>query len=146
MPEQHGPPLEVTTRRALELLSSHPGGFLLVVECEVTDEMGHDNNADGVAKGVAELDQAVRLAVHMARARGNVLVLVTADHDTGGLAVVDRPLPNGKATVAWATTNHTALWVPLFAFGPGAGGFSGVLDDTELPGRMASLLGLQLPN
>lgn len=144
MPEQYGPPLVVTTRRALELVASQPTGFLLVIESGVTDLMGHDNNADGLAHGVAELDRAVRLAVRMARARGDVLVLVTADHDTGGLALLDRPLPEGQANVAWATTNHTALWVPLFSFGPSAARFSGVLDNTELSGRMASLLGLEL--
>jgi alkaline phosphatase len=144
MPEQHGPPLEITTRRALELLATNPRGFLLIVESEVTDEMGHDNNAGGVARGVAELDAAVRLAVGMVKARGDVLILVTADHDTGGPAVTDRSFPGGSARVGWTTKGHTALWVPLFAFGPGAGRFSGVLDNTELPIRMSSLLGLGL--
>ncbi len=140
-PEQHGPPLAVTVALALDRLAADPEGFLLLVETELTDEAGHHNDLDSVLEGVRELDAAVAAAL----AHPDVLVLVTADHDTGGAGIVDGPLDGKPAKVEWLTRRHTALWVPLFAQGPGAAAFTGLLDNTDLPHRIAGALGLQPP-
>ncbi|MFV2074067.1 MAG: alkaline phosphatase [Thermoanaerobaculales bacterium] len=139
----YGPPLELSTRHALRLLGEAPQGFVLMIESEVTDESAHDNDIATVMDGVRELDRAVALALELSAARGDTLVLVTADHGTGGLTVTDGRYERGRATIRWVSDYHTAEWVPLFAFGPGAEAFTGVFDNTELAPRIARLLDLE---
>jgi alkaline phosphatase len=138
----HGPPLAVSALRAIELLRENPAGFVLLVECEITDEFGHVNDIDMVMRGVRELNQAVVTTLEAMDDSGDTLIVVTADHDTGTPAIVDGDYESGRAVVRWATGLHSSQWVPLFAFGPGADVFSGVLDNTEVAVRMAQALGL----
>ena len=100
-----------------------------------------------VVDAVREFDEAVRSTVRWAEARGDTLVLVTADHDTGGLGVIDGDYDDGVAEVRWASEFHTGQWVPLFAFGPGAEHFNGVMDNTDIGVLIAKLLGIDdFPN
>lgn len=136
----HGPPLAESVTAALRQLDGSGGGFILLVESEMTDDSGHLNDAVGVVAAVRELDATVAAVLEWAEPRGDTLVLVTADHDTGGLGVVGGEYSEGEAEVRWLSVNHTAHWVPLFAFGPGAERFSGVLENTEIGVRIADLL------
>lgn len=140
--DAHGPALAETTMLAVERLAATGTGFLLLVESEVTDSTGHDNDIASLVAGIAELDAALAAILDWAAPRGDTLVLVTADHDTGGVGIVDGAYEESLAEVRWATTGHTAQWVPLFAFGPGAEEFSGVIDNTEIGVRIAELLGI----
>lgn len=143
----HGPELATTTGFALEALASDETGFFVLIESEVTDGSGHDNNISDLVDAVREFDDAVGVAVNWAEQRGDTLVLVTADHDTGGLGIIDGDFDDGVAEIRWATDLHTAQWVPLFAFGPGAEAFSGVIDNTEIGILIAKLLGIEdFPN
>jgi alkaline phosphatase len=139
----HGPPLAATALRGIELLRENPAGFLLLVECEITDEFGHSNDIEEVMNGMRELDEAVAAVLEAIGGDGDTLVVVTADHDTGSLAVVDGDYEEGRATVRWATGDHSSQWLPLFAFGPGAERFTGVLDNTEVGQLIAEALGLE---
>jgi alkaline phosphatase len=138
----HGPPLAATALRAIELLRENPEGFLLLVECEITDEFGHLNNIEEVMKGIRELNDAVAAVLEVTGGDGETLVVVTADHDTGTLAIVEGDYEEGRVTVRWATGDHSTQWLPLFAFGPGAERFTGVLDNTEVGQLIAQALGL----
>lgn len=143
----HGPDLTVSTRFLLDTLGDRQEGFLALIESEVTDGTGHKNSIAGVVDAVREFDEAVALTVRWAEARGDTLVLVTADHDTGGLGIVDGDFHDGIAEVRWASEFHTGQWVPLFAFGPGAELFSGVMDNTDIGVMIAKLLGIEnFPN
>ncbi len=137
----HGPDLARSAMVAIDLLARNPSGFLLVVECEETDEGAHDNDLDRVVRGLVELDAAVAEILGVAAQRGDTLVLITADHDTGTPTIVDGEFDLGFATVRWSSDDHASTWVPLFAFGPGASRFGGVLDNTEIGRRIAELLG-----
>lgn len=138
----HGPPLAVSALRAIELLRENPVGFLLLIECEITDEFGHSNDIEEVMNGMRELNDAVASVLEATEDHGDTLVVVTADHDTGTLAIVDGDYEKGWATVRWATGDHSSQWLPLFAFGPGADRFTGVLDNTEVGQLIAEALGL----
>jgi alkaline phosphatase len=140
--EQHGPPLAVSARRAIELMADSPEGYILVIESEVTDQMAHTNDIAALVDAIRELDEAVRQVLELTSPAGDTLVLVTADHDTGTPALVDGCYEDHEATVRWATGEHSSQWVPLFAFGPGSEQFSGVLDNTDLPHMAAALLDL----
>lgn len=128
---------------AVDRLEASPDGFFLLVESEEPDTGGHRGDLPRVAAGIWELDRVARRAAELARRRGDTLVLVTADHETGALV-----LPGGEAGEPlphrWYSAGHTAAPVPLLAYGPGAGRFSGVLDNTEVPRILADLLGLDL--
>ena len=141
--EAHGPDLADLAVFAVERLDTVGDGFVLLIESEVTDSMGHDTDVAGLAAGVRELDRAVAKVFGWAGQRGDTLVLVTADHDTGGLGITAGTYAEGVAEVRWASDGHTAQWVPLFALGPGADGFNGVLDNTDIGIIIGKLLGLQ---
>lgn len=139
----HGPSLAVSTSRAIELLRENPKGYVLLVEGEITDEFGHQNDIETVMEGMRELDDAVEAAVEATEGGADTLIVVTADHDTGTPAIVDGDYQEGRAIVHWATGEHSSQWVPLFAFGPGAELFTGVLDNTEIGVLAAHALGFK---
>ena len=141
--DDHGPDLTITTQFTLESLARDDVGFFAIIESEVTDSRGHMNSIAGVVDAVREFDASVALAVEWAETRGDTLVLVTADHDTGGLGIIDGDYDDGVGEVRWGTEVHTAQWVPLFAFGPGAEHFSGVIDNTDIGILIAKLLGIE---
>ena len=137
------PNLADLTSLAIERLSTGDGGFFLMVEDEESDTGSHLNDFDRVVTGVAALDAAVARGVEFARRDGRTLVLVTSDHETGGLMLQsDRNDPS--LGYRWESDNHTAIPVPVFAYGAGAERFSGVHDNTDLGRLMAELLGLEL--
>jgi alkaline phosphatase len=141
--EQHGPQLAISTQRAVELMLAEDKPFLLVVESEFTDSLAHSNDIEGLMHGIRELDEAVAGVLDLVEDRGDTLVVVTADHDTGGLSLVDGDYEDNEVVARWSTFEHTSQWVPLFAFGPGAEAFTEVLDNTEVAVRIAQALGLQ---
>jgi alkaline phosphatase len=143
----HGPKLAITTRFLLDALGGREAGFFALIESELSDETGHQNSISGVVEAVREFDEAVAYAVAWAEEHDDTLVLVTADHDTGGLGVTDGDYEDGKAGVRWVCDMHTGQWVPIFAFGPGAEHFSGVMDNTDIGVLIAKLLGIEnFPN
>jgi alkaline phosphatase len=134
------------TQKAIDILSQNPDGFFLMVEEEGIDEMAHQSNAGLVIKAGRQLDEAVKVGQCFAQSDPDTLVIVTADHETGSLAIEDTneiqsdpayPNESGagrtkedgpfrvansdkKFLVDWTTTNHTAEDVPVTAMGPGA--------------------------
>jgi alkaline phosphatase len=141
--KMHGPPLPEVTAAALQKLRQRGERFFLLVEQEGTDAAGHINRLPNTRQDLRELDRAVAQVLRFAArpATGRTLVLVAADHDTGGLAITDTE--GGQATARWNTFGHTATWTPLLAYGPGAWRFTGVMPNTALPRRLARLLELE---
>jgi len=140
--DAHGPPLEQSVAKALEVLSADPEGFVLVVESEIPDESAHTTDVKSLVAGVAEMDAAVRLILAFAETRSETLVVVTADHDTGALSLARKPKREGHGAIRWSSDRHTSQWVPLFAQGPGAERFDGVLDNTRVGRELGAILGL----
>jgi alkaline phosphatase len=102
------PTLAEMTSKALDILDDNKTGFFLMVEGAHIDKYSHDNNLEGAMHAVLEFDKAVRTAVNYANTCGNTLVLVTADHETGGI----RQDKNGA--YVYTTTGHTNTPVPVF--------------------------------
>ena len=128
------------------LAKSHPTGFFLFCEGTRPDHGGHGNNPETLVSGVVQVDWLVRKAIDFAIERGDTLVLVTADHETGGVQAV---AGNGGATpetIHFSSFGHTGAHVPLYAFGPGAERFTGVMDNTDVAKTIAFLLGLSFPD
>jgi len=135
--------LEELTSIAIRMLSRHSGGFFLMIEEAAVDRMGHYNNARLAIKAVHELDQAVALA-RTATDDTETLLIVTADHECGGLGL-DEPGAGIEldACVRWETTGHTPVSVPLNAVGPGAEALAGDYENTHVFTAMALAMGLR---
>ena len=132
------PSLSEMTAAALDILDGDPEGFFLMVEGGRIDHASHAGDIGRAAAEVAEFSRAVEAAVEWSEknvGRWKTLIVVTADHETGGLRVVEGrgQWAAGKAPPAkWGTKGHTAAEVPLYARGPGAEGFGGVIDAREI--------------
>jgi alkaline phosphatase len=88
---------------------------------------------------------AVARARRFAEADGETLLIVTADHETGGLSCDDAAHPHEFAlapALRWQTTGHTDASVPLNALGPGAEALSGSYENTHVFAAMAAAMGL----
>ena len=81
------PSLAEMTRHALGVLDRDPDGFFLMVEGSQIDWAAHANSVAGVISEMEDFVAAVRVVLDFAAARGDTLVLVTADHETGGMAL-----------------------------------------------------------
>jgi alkaline phosphatase len=126
-------------RWALERLSTDPDGFFLLLEHEGTDSASHENSAEDLKNSLRSFDETVGIVADFARQRGDTLVLVVGDHETGGLRV----LADGAGGVAleFGSNAHTGSLVPLFALGPGSERFSGLYENTEIAHKVQALYG-----
>ncbi|RMH54845.1 MAG: alkaline phosphatase [Candidatus Hydrogenedentota bacterium] len=135
------PSLAEMTARALALLNRSGSRFFLMVEGSQIDWAGHRNDEEYLVRQVLLFDEAVDQAARFAARDRRTLVIVTADHETGGLALLEKESDPDDARAAWTTRDHTIAPVPIFAYGPGAERFSGLLDNTEIAREIARLLG-----
>lgn len=119
-----------------------PKGFFLMVEGSQVDFGGHDHDAPRAAAEVLDLDQAVARALDFARRDRGTLVVVTADHETGGLCLTGGSIEANRLEASFGTKGHTATMVPVFAFGPGAESFAGIYENTGVFDRIRAALGL----
>ena len=152
--------------KAIEILSQNPNGFLLFVEEEATDEFSHSNNATYVIKGMQYLEEAVQTGLDFAESNPDTLVLVTADHECGGLTLEspdDEDESGDGATISaedgpfpvagtgytffmdWTTSGHTGVRVPLTATGPGSEKLAGYYENTHIFTALVEAFGLELP-
>ena len=131
---RRSPDLAQLTRGALQVLEKDRDGFFLMVEGSQIDWRAHENAPlRQVVAEVQDLDNAIREALEFQERRPNTLIVVTADHSTGGLNLhSDR---RGVFRAHYTTEGHTAGMVPLFARGPNALSFGGITDNDEV-GRL----------
>ena len=140
MREGRGDFLPVATGKALEVLSRNDKGFFIMIEGSMIDGGGHDNDIQMIVDETFDFDKAVGLAFDFADRNPGTLVVVTADHETGGLT----PAEGSRDSLAYrfSTGGHTGVMVPVYAYGAGAERFSGIMENTDIPKRMMELLGL----
>ena len=126
------PHLTDMTKTAIKILESHDKGFFLMVEGGRIDHAGHANNLKRNIYETIEFAKAVQIAVDWAAKRDDTLIVVTSDHETGGLKVIKN---NGKGNlpdVTWSSKGHTGVNVPLYATGKNAERFKGTIDNTDI--------------
>ena len=130
--------LRERTEKALAILKRDDDGFFMMVEGSQIDWAGHVNVVNWQIDEIFDFDAAVGVALNFARADGDTLVLVTADHETGALALLENKKtgPVNK----FFDHHHSAVMVPLLSFGPGSERFSGMIDNTDIGKWIAELL------
>ena len=130
--------LPKATVKAIEMLDNEKG-FFLMVEGSQIDFACHDNDSTTLVEEMIDFNNTLNVVLDYAEKDGNTLVVVTADHETGGLSLID---PDGKYTRTdfnFSTGSHSAVFVPVFAFGPGAERFSGIMDNTEIISKIMEI-------
>ncbi|MBL7776482.1 MAG: alkaline phosphatase [Saprospiraceae bacterium] len=114
-------------------------GFFLLVEGSQIDWACHANKGPRAILEMLDFDEAVGEALRFAEQDGQTLVIVTADHETGGMALL-RGADKNSLEPKFTTDYHTASMVPVFAYGPGAERFGGVYDNTDIYFKIRALL------
>jgi alkaline phosphatase len=126
-------PLEAMTRKAIEILSKDKQGFFLMVEGSQIDWACHAHDTDHIFAEMLDFDAAIGAGLDFAEQDGDTLVIVTADHETGGFSVLGGSVAGNAVTnTAFATGGHSAVMVPVLAYGPGEDSFGGMQDNTDI--------------
>ncbi len=149
MVDGRGPFLPEATVLAISHLSQNQEGFFLMVEGSQIDWAGHSNDSEYLVGEMLDFEQVIAAALDFAEKDGNTLVVVTADHETGGLALGPKKSKPGEKIYTdysaiepvFATGDHSATLIPVFAFGPGADQFKGIYKNTEINHKMVALVG-----
>ncbi len=136
--------LRKMTETALDILDRDPDGFFLMVENEESDTQSHDNmGPETITTEMLDFDEVVRLALDYQAEHPGTLVLVTGDHETGGLSLPYGAGLERAAFAAWATPGHTGVLIPIFASGPGAERFGGIIRNDQVGQVLLELLGAE---
>ena len=126
------------------ILEKNRKGFFMMIEGSLIDHAAHANNPDGMLWWMEEFDKVVNAAFDYADTHKGTLVLVTADHETGGVALVpgSKDFTKGESGlgIKYSTTGHTASPVILYAYGASSWKFSGVIENTDIFKRMKNVL------
>lgn len=136
--------LEKASLKAIEQLSkSAPDGFFLMIESAIIDGYGHNNDSDGMIEEMQEFNRTLKALVAYVNEHPNTLLVVTADHETGGTGVGYKSHPVNEPQglkLNFSTKGHTGTVVPIFAYGAGAQQFAGIFQNRELPGIIGNLM------
>ena len=139
---ERGEMLVPATETAINLLSQSKKGFFLMVEGSEIDFLAHENITPGVVLETLDFDRAIGAALKFAVSNGETLIIVTADHETGGMSINGGDYKTGMVTAKYTSGEHTGIVVPIYAFGPGAEQFTGFMENTDIAKKMMRLLRL----
>lgn len=142
LPAERGDLLARASLKGIELLNQNKNGFFMMIEGSQLDDYGHFNDLDLLMQETHDFDRTIGAIYQWAAQDGETLVVVTADHETGGLTLVDGDLNEGKIVCKFSTGSHSGVMVPVYAFGPGAEEFTGIYENTAIFDQIKKLLNL----
>ena len=136
--------LAKATAEAIDHLDDCDNGFVLMVEGSLIDGMGHGNNAEGQRAEMRDFMEAIEVATAYAAEHPETLVVVTADHGTGGLTIIssnaDFNLSEQGVEYHWATGGHSGEMVPIYLYGAGAELVNGIMENADLGQRLKDII------
>ena len=138
--EGRKPSLEDIVQATVQKLSSFNKPFFLLVEGSQIDWGGHDNDSEHMISEMLEFDRTVEKVFNFADKDKNTIVVITADHETGGLSIIDGNLEDSKVVNKYVSDSHTATMVPIFSFGPYSSLFKGIYDNTEIFDKLEAII------
>ncbi|MEZ5033300.1 MAG: alkaline phosphatase [Saprospiraceae bacterium] len=115
-------------------------GFFMMIEGSQIDWGGHANNSQYIITEMLDFDKVIGNALDFAQANPGTLVILTADHETGGYSIIEGSRMDSLVT-AFTTKGHSASLIPVFAFGPGAEQFQGIYENTAIYDKIMALMG-----
>ena len=135
------PSQQLMTTKALDILAKRTvecSGFFLMTEGSQIDWASHDNDASRMITEFRDFDLSIKSAVEFINTRDDTLLIVTADHETGGLQILKED--NDLVHIQWGTGSHTGIPVGVFSYGPGAELFTGTMDNTEIHTKILEII------
>ncbi|MGM0620999.1 MAG: alkaline phosphatase [Bacteroidota bacterium] len=138
--DERGDMLPVSTQTAITILSNNKKGFFLMVEGSQIDWGGHAGSSNYIVEDMLDFDRTVGVALEFAAKNKETLVIVASDHETGGMTILEGDYESGMVKGDFSTGGHTGVMVPIFAYGPGAEKFIGIMDNTDVNEKMKKLL------
>jgi alkaline phosphatase len=126
---------------AITVLQRNRKGFFLMIEGSQIDWACHENDFPRMLREMAEFDSAVGRVLDFAERDGSTLVVVTADHETGGLSLQGKAVDASDMQGVWNVKDHSAAMVPVFARGPGCERFGGIHDNATVGRLLFQCLG-----
>ena len=130
--EGRGDALLKSTKKTLEILNQNKKGFFVMIEGSQIDWGGHANDTDYIITEMVDFDKSIGFALDFAAKDEETLVIITADHETGGMALMGGNIKTGEVKAAFTTKGHTGQMIPVFAFGPGAEVFGGIYNNYDI--------------
>lgn len=138
--EGRGDMLAYSSLKAIEALQNNNKPFFLMIEGSQIDWAAHDHNTKYIAEETIDLDRTLGVVLDYAENAGETLVLLTADHETGGMTLVNGDLQKRNLSASYSVNGHTGTPVPIYAFGPQSYEFTGIYDNTELFKKIRKIL------
>ncbi len=140
LPDERGDLLARASLKGISLMNQNKNGFFMMIEGSQLDDYGHFNQLDLLMKETLDFDQTVGEVMKWAAKDGETLVVVTADHETGGLTLVNGNKDEGRVECCFSTKDHSGAMVPVYAFGPGAENFTGIFENTDVFKKIKKLM------
>jgi alkaline phosphatase len=110
--------------------------MFLMIEGAQIDWGGHANDTKYIVDEMIDFDNAIGKVLEFAKKDGNTLVIVTADHETGGFTINKGSTETGMVEGKFTTGSHTGVMIPVFAYGPGSEAFGGFYENNEIFHKM----------
>lgn len=132
---ERGNEITIGTAEAIRLLEKNEKGFFLMIEGSQIDWAGHGNNAAYMQAEMKDINKVIGLCMDYADANPGTLVIVTADHETGGTTIVGE-----NKEYKYTTGDHTGAMVPVYVYGTGAENFSGIFENTSFKDKILNLM------
>ncbi len=137
---ERGDVLRPASLKAIEMLNRNAKGFTMMIEGSQIDWACHNNDSAYMMAELADFELMLHAVLDWAEQDGQTLVVVTADHETGGLTLPDGDIEQGVNVPRYHWGSHTGCMVPVFAYGPGAERFSGIQQNTDIPNKIRQLM------
>ncbi len=132
--------LSYSLQKCMTIFSTNHHRFFIMAEGAQIDSGGHANDLETVISEMLDFDEAVGKVMEFIDKDRETLLIVTADHETGGLSLVNGNLSTGYVHGNFSTIDHTGIMVPVFAYGPGSANFMGVYENTAIAEKIKKLL------
>lgn len=142
LPAVRGDLLARASLKGIELLNQNTNGFFMMIEGSQIDDYGHFNDLDLLMQETLDFDRTIGKIYEWAAQDGETLVIVTSDHETGGLTLIDGDKEEGRIVCNFSTNGHSGVMVPVYAFGPGSEKFNGIYENTAIFDKIKDLLNL----
>lgn len=140
LPDERGDLLARASMKGISLMNQNKNGFFMMIEGSQLDDYGHFNQLDLLMKETLDFDKTIGEVMKWAAKDGETLVVVTADHETGGLTLVNGNKDKGRVECCFSSKDHTGAMVPVYAFGPGAENFTGIFENTDVFKKIKKLM------
>lgn len=128
------------SKKAIEYLEKKGKPFILLIEGSQIDYGGHNMDAKYIIGELLDFDKAIGEVLNFAERTKNTLVIVTADHETGGFTITGGNTKTLQLEIKFVYEKHTATLVGVFSYGPGSEEFTGIFDNTDIFKKIKKLL------